>query len=327
MHKKESFDPFPFLTDYLSQTVLGSLVNWHFLMHSSTEYVRLKDGDLIAMEVATPKTWKPTDPTVALVHGLCGSHRSPYLIRLTRKLIKLGIRSVRINLRGCGSGKGLAKQFYHCGSSIDVGEAIAHLKKETPESPVILIGFSLGGGLVLKLIGDLAEKAIGLIDCTYAVGPPIKLVSSMRLLSHPNNRLFHQYFIRHLVSDVCHLHSSFPELEPVHFPNDLTILDFDELYIAPRLGFSSAFEYYNACSAIHVMPKIQIPCRVLFAEDDPIIDHSDIDEVLLPDNVEIFKTDRGGHLGFLGSPNRTYGFRWMDGLLLSWIKQFFKQIM
>ncbi|MDP2816647.1 MAG: hypothetical protein Q8O19_08220, partial [Rectinemataceae bacterium] len=105
------------------------------------------------------------------------------------------------------------------------------------------------------------------------------------------------------------------------FPSNLTILDFDELYIAPRIGFLSAFDYYNKCSSIHLVPHIQIPCKILFAEDDPIIDPTDIDGIKLPPHVEVYKTDRGGHLGFLGIPNKTYGFRWMDGLIISWIKQ------
>ncbi|MDN3505298.1 MAG: alpha/beta fold hydrolase [Rhabdochlamydiaceae bacterium] len=324
MHKKEPFNPIPFMSGNFSQTVFGSLFNLNLFLNSKTEYVRLDDGDLVTLEIVTPKNWKPTDHTVMLVHGLCGSHKSPYLIRMAKRLTRMGIRSVRMNLRNCGSGKGLAKHFYHCGLSGDIGACLKHLKKKNPNSPTVLIGFSLGGNLVLKLAGELGSEAHKYMDQTYAVSPPIKLVSSMRLLSHPNNKMFHQYFIRHLVSDVYQLHNSFPELETITFPNDLSILDFDELYIAPRIGYSSAFEYYQKSSAIHVVPDIKIPCKILFAEDDPIIDHNDIDGVPLPKNVEIFKTDRGGHLGFLGVPNSTYGFRWMDGLLISWIKQFVK---
>ncbi|MCF7806177.1 MAG: alpha/beta fold hydrolase [Simkaniaceae bacterium] len=326
MHKKESFDPLPLFGNYLSQTIFGSLFNVSMFMNSKTEYVRLPDGDLTTIEVTTPKGWKETDPTVVLVHGLCGSHRSPYLIRMTRKMQKLGIRSARVNLRNCGSGRGLSKHFYHCGSSDDVGYAIKHLKAKSPKSPTLLIGFSLGGNLVLKLAGELSNEAIGLVDQVYAVSPPIKLVSSMRLLSHPNNKIFERYFLRLLVSDVYYLQSCFPDVEKITFPNNLTILDFDELYIAPRIGYLSAFEYYRACSAINVITDIAIPCKILFAEDDPIIDSHDIDEIKLPDHVEVYKTDRGGHLGFLGSPTKSYGFRWMDGLILSWIKNYLKAL-
>lgn len=322
MHKKEPFRPFPFLQDHLSQTVLGSLFHFITYTNSRTEYVRLKDGDLIALEIATPKNWKEDDPSIMLVHGLCGSHKSPYLIRLTRKLMKKGIRSIRMNLRGCGTGRGLAKKFYHCGISEDVKAVLSHLKEKYPKSPMALVGFSLGGNLVLKAAGELAKLAKQYIDVVYAVSPPIKLASSMRLLTHPSNRFFHSYFIRHLVNDIYELHKTFPELEEITFPSDLTIFDFDELYIAPRAGYLSAFEYYKASSSSRVIPNIAVPCKILFAEDDPIIDHNDIDEVNLPSCVEIYKTDRGGHLGFLGLPRKTYGFRWMDGLILTWIDEF-----
>lgn len=322
MHKKESFNPVPFFRDNFSQTILGTLFNVNLFTHSETQYVKLSDGDQLAMEVTTPTGWKETDPTVMLVHGLCGSHRSPYLIRLTRRLLKKGIRAVRFNLRGCGSGRGLAKRFYHCGLSGDIQAGLAHLKKAIPNSPTILIGFSLGGNLVLKLAGELREGAKDYMDEVYAVSPPIELVSSMRLLSHPDNKLFERYFLKHLLSDVEYLETRFPDVEKMEFPEDLTILDFDELYIAPRIGYSSAFDYYKASSAINVVPNIKIPCKILFAEDDPIINPDDIDKIPLPEQVEVFKTDRGGHLGFLGMPNQGYGFRWMDGLLMSWVRRF-----
>jgi predicted alpha/beta-fold hydrolase len=324
MHKKD-FKPIPFFQDHFSQTILGSMFNFFTYMDAKTEYVRLKDGDLLALEVATPKNWKEGDPSVMLVHGLCGSHKSPYLIRLTRHLLKRGIRSIRLNLRNCGSGKGLARKFYHCGISEDIKAALSHMKSKYPHSQMVLIGFSLGGNLVLKAAGELGKEAKNYIEAVYAVSPPIKLVSSMRLLDHPNNRFFQNYFIRHLVNDVTELHKSFPDLEQISFPSDLTILDFDELYIAPRIGYSSALEYYRHSSSIYQIPNIAIACKILFAEDDPIIDHHDIDTVQLPDCVQVYKTDRGGHLGFLCMPNKTYGFRWMDGLLLGWIEEFLRK--
>ncbi len=322
MKKQENFEPFPLLEGSLSQTLVGSYFNFHMLPDSKTELITLPDGDIMVIKVSTPKEWKKDDLTVVLLHGLCGSDKSPYLIRMTKKLVKIGIRSIRINMRGSGSGKGLSRQFYNCGSSNDIKHVIEHIKLKSPESPILLIGFSLGGHIVLKLAGELAENAPNLIQQVFAVSPPIKLVSSMRLLCHPNNRLFERYFVKLLTENVAYLQKKFPDIEPICFPKDLTILDFDELYVAPRNGYSSAFEYYKKCSSLHLIPNITIPSKILFAEDDPIIDPNDIEEVEIPSHIEVFKTDRGGHLGFLGRPGKDYGFRWMDSLLLSWIKSF-----
>ncbi len=322
MKKKEHFEPFPLMENSLTQTIVGSYFNFHRIPGSKTEVVPLPDGDMMAMEVATPKDWKEKDLTVVFLHGLCGSHKSPYLIRMTKRVLKQGFRSIRLNMRGCGSGKGLAKKFYHCGSSDDILQVIRHIKRKTPHSPIVLIGFSLGGHIVLKMTGELEKSAPHLIEQVFAVSPPVKLVSSMRLISHPNNKLFERYFVKLLSENIKYIEKKFPDVEPFDFPKEMTMLDFDELFVAPRIGFTSAFEYYKQCSSLHLIPKIHVPCKILFAIDDPIINPHDIEEVELPPHVEVYKTDRGGHLGFIGMPGKTYGFRWMDSLLMDWIKEF-----
>jgi len=159
MSQELPFEPFPFLNDPHYQTIIGSVWSFFFEPNSEQRVVVLPDGDRICLEVTTPRDWKPTNLTVFLVHGLCGSHKSPNLGRMAKRLEPLGVRVVRFNMRGCGSGRGLAKQGYHSGSSEDVFESIKALKKECPESPIILIGFSLGGNIVLKMCGELASLA------------------------------------------------------------------------------------------------------------------------------------------------------------------------
>ena len=146
------FDPFPFFSGSHQQTIFGSFFSFQLQPPSSRKLIELPDKDKISLEITTPKNWKPTNPTVIMLHGLCGSHKSPYLVRITKKLAKKGIRSVRFNLRGCGSGKGLAKGIYHCGRSEDVLVALKELKKEHPNSPIVLIGFSIGGSIALGII-------------------------------------------------------------------------------------------------------------------------------------------------------------------------------
>src|SRR5919109_5151430 len=115
-----SFRPFPLLANRHAQTIVASQVYLPLEPPSRTRLVRLPDGDQIALEVSTPGPWHADAATVILVNGLCGCHRSPYMLRLARKLWRRGVRVVRLNLRGCGSGKGLARQPYHSGRSEDV---------------------------------------------------------------------------------------------------------------------------------------------------------------------------------------------------------------
>ena len=106
---------------------------------------------------------------------------------------------------------------------------------------------------------------------------------------------------------------------PLDLPDNLTVYDFDDVYTAPQSGFASAHEYYTKTSAAPFVPEITVPCHILFADDDPFIDATAFDGVRLPSNVEVYHTAYGGHLGFLGTPWRPGGFRWMDAQLLQWL--------
>jgi hypothetical protein len=314
------FDPYPFIDDPHKQTIISSMFNFLFEPSSNQKLVRLPDGDRISLEITTPKDWKPTDQTVVFVHGLCGSHKSPNLVRMAKRLEPIGVRTVRYNMRGCGSGRGLARQTYHCGRSEDVFECLKALKKEHPESPITLVGFSLGGNVVLKLVGELGSLAYPFLEKVIAVSPPVELYSSILMLGDPVNSIYEKYFYRLLRADVHFRHKLFRDLPRVRLPRSLKIYEFDQIYTAPMSGFSNAFDYYNKCSAAHVVGDIAIPCNILLSQDDPIIAPNSLARYKLPSNVSVFTTKKGGHMGYLGKSEGNNGFYWLDNLLIDWIR-------
>lgn len=322
MSREIPFDPFPFFEDPHQQTILSAFFP-HITEPSSTQkLIRLPDGDQISLEVTTPLSWKPTNPTVVLVHGLCGSHKSPCVLRMAKRLEPLGVRAVRYNMRGCGSGRGLSKYSYHSGRSEDVFEVLKTLKKEHPESPILLIGFSLGGNVVLKLAGELSRTASSFLAGLVAVSPPVDLFSSAKLLAEPHNALYENYFYRILRADVHYRHKKFKDLPRVQLPQSLKLYEFDQIYTAPIFGFRDVQDYYTKCSAIHFVSEIEVPCKILLAEDDPIVSATSLDHQNLPDHVSVFKTKKGGHMGYLGNPLSERGLYWLDHLLIEWIKEF-----
>ena len=321
MTRELPFDPFPFLHGPHHQTIIGSFCGFLFDPASDQKLILLPDGDRLSLEVTTPRGWKPTDPTVFLVHGLCGSHKSPNLVRMARRLEPLGIRAVRFNMRGCGSGKGLAKQIYHSGRSEDVFESIKVLKKEHPDSPIVLIGFSLGANIVLKMAGELGAVAKPFIQKMIAVSAPVDLYSSILMIGHPDNAMYERYFYKLLRADVHYRHKKFKDLPPVNLPRNLKIYEFDQIYTAPTCGFRSVHDYYSRCSSAQFVPDIALPCKILFAEDDPIVSSHSLDDVSLPSNVEVYRTKKGGHMGYLGNPQGEKGFHWLDSLLIDWIRE------
>src|SRR5215471_52904 len=286
----QEFRPLPLLTNPHVQTLVAAKLAWSLEPPSVTRLVKLPDDDTIALEVSTPQGWQPDDQTVLLLHGLCGCHRSPYMQRMARKLLRCGIRAVRMNLRGCGSGRGLARSPYHSGRSADVLAVLDSLQQAFPRSPMTLVGFSLGGNIILKLAGEWAALVPANVQRVIA-----------------------------LCAEVAYLQARFSDLPPVKLPQRLSLYEFDEYYTAPRCGFRDALDYYRQCSAAPLVPRITMPCHMLFAADDPMVDAHAFDGVALPPNVQVLCTSYGGHLGFLGRPGRPGGYRAMDAQLLAWI--------
>lgn len=322
MGRELHFEPITFFSDPHKQTIGGSLLNFHVEPHSVQKIIHLADGDRISVEITTPKNWESSDLSVMLIHGLCGSHQSPYLIRMAKRLENLGIRAIRCNMRGCGSGRGLAKKIYHSGRSEDVFEILKVLKMETPESPIVLIGFSLGGNITLKLAGELNSLGSHFLKGVIAISPPVDMYSSVQLFGKESNTFYERYFSKKLQEEVAFLSTTFKDLPSISFPKNLKLYEFDQLYTAPTCGFKSAVDYYNKCSSAHVVEDIGVPCRILLSEDDPIVSHSSLDHYHLPSHIELFKTKRGGHMGYLGNPKSERGFRWLDSLLEEWVKEF-----
>ena len=295
---------------------------------SQRQLVDLEDGDQISLELSTPPGWQAEHPTVLILHGLCGSHEGANLVRLAAKIVAQGGRAVRMNMRGCGSGKGLARQLYHSGRSEDIFAALQALHAETPQSPLTLVGFSLGGNQVLKLAGELGGSAAQYLARVIAICAPVDLHGCAAMLARPENRFYNRHFVRQLHADVLERHHFFPDLSKLDLPDKLTVYDFDDIYTAPQSGFASADDYYTQTSAASFVPDITLPCHILFADDDPFIDASAFDGLRLASNVEVYHTTHGGHLGFLGTPWRPGGFRWMDTQVMRWLglsEDFFTQ--
>jgi uncharacterized protein len=320
MRQLLDFQPFPLFSNQHAQTVIASRFRFASEPPSKTRIIALPDGDKLALEVSTPTTWQPKDLTVVLVHGLCSSHRASHMVRLAQTLWQRGIRAVRMNMRGCGSGLGLARQMYHSGRSEDVYVVVNALQQETPESSFALIGFSLGGNQVLKLAGELGKSTPGFLKQVMAVCPPADLGACSRLLSRPSNWLYDQHFVRELKMAATLRQRLFPDLEAVALPRKLTLYGFDQLYTAPQNGFRDAEDYYARCSAAPLVSAASIPCHILFALDDPFIDGTVFDNKKLPSNIEVKHTARGGHVGFFAAPNRASGLHWLDAQLLTWLE-------
>jgi predicted alpha/beta-fold hydrolase len=252
-----------------------------------------------------------------LVHGLTGSHRSKYLVRLARRFVKQGIMTFRMNLRGCGTGRGLARNLYHSGRSEDVRAVLHWISAQYPSNPITVIGFSLGANIILKMAGE-AEVLPDSLTSFMAVSPPLSLYRSVKLLTHRANKIFNDHFVKELIKDARYRQQLFPEIKAPVYSKTMTVYDFDDVYTAPLSGYLNARDYYARCSSNQFIHNIRHPKLILGAIDDPVISRYDYLKLPHKDNLDVILTRQGGHVGWLARAEQNSGVRWMDDVLTMW---------
>ncbi len=267
------FEPHPWFPNGHAQTIAARYLPGPPLRLPSVYHeVDAGDGDWLTVLDSTPPGWRPGDPTALMIHGLAGCARAPYLVRVAIRLVALGVRVVRMNLRGAGVGFGGAREIYHAGRTADLRtrRRMARAPGATG-SPIALVGFSLGANLVLKLAAEAAEEPLDGLDAVVAANPPIDLAACCRHIQLPENRVYDRHFVRMLRAEVNRLHRAFPELGPVPVNRVSSTLEFDDLYTSLRNGFAGAADYYQRSSAGPLVPQIEVPGLVVHAADDPFI--------------------------------------------------------
>jgi predicted alpha/beta-fold hydrolase len=314
-----AFHPLPFLGNPHLQTLLGTLWQGPTLPLPAAEHqVLLPDGDRLVLHESVPPAWRAGGRIAVLVHGLGGSHRSVHVKRLGALLLPCGLRVVRIDLRGAGRGEALARRGYHGGCSDDVRVALTDVRRRCPGSPLVLIGLSLGGNIVLKLAGEAAAVTVPGLERVVAVSAPIDFERCAALLALPRNRFYEAHYVRYLLDQVRRQGRHFPDVPRIRFPRRLTLRLFDELCTAPRSGFAGARDYYRRASALPLISSFAVPAFILTARDDPFIAVEPFEELKVPGHVEVHITERGGHLGFLGWDGAG-GVRWAERRVVEWV--------
>jgi uncharacterized protein len=311
------FRPLPLLGNPHVQTILGNLLTGiPRTLQSAKRIVPLSDGDRIVIHETPPRAAHPREPVALLVHGLGGSHRSAYMMRMTNRLGALGWRVVRMDLRAAGSGIRLAQRFYNAACSADVHRVAECLAAEFPQAPLAVLGFSLGGNIVLKFAGELAQRPLPTLAAVAAIAPPIDLLRCSELIArHP---LYDAFYTHHLTSQVALHQHYFPALPKIVFPRRLTLRQFDDVYTAPRWGYASSREYYEHASALPWIPSIRAPTYILTARDDPFVAVESFETLPPTAAVEVHIAAQGGHLGFLGADGAG-GIRWAETQMLAWL--------
>jgi predicted alpha/beta-fold hydrolase len=283
--------------------------------------VQLDDGDRLVMQDDCPDDWNDGDPVLLLLHGLSGSHMSAYMQRMAMKAKAQGIRAFRLDHRGSGAGKGLAKYTYHAGRSGDVRAVLDEIEHVCGDSAVSIASFSLSANVMLKLLGEAPDDVPKCIHRVAAVSPPVDLSACVRFLDVSTvGRIYDRNFAKWLIKQVKH---SPQWREDVPLAQNMRaakrVLDFDELYTAPAAGYRDAAHYYAEASAGPRVKNIKTPTLILISRDDPMIPFNLFEQLEVSSSVDLHVTDRGGHLGFYGTNGVDADRYWMDWRLLEWL--------
>jgi predicted alpha/beta-fold hydrolase len=257
---------------------------------------------------------------IIMVHGLEGSSAAGYARSMSYAALELGYATHRFNMRSCGGTEHLALSNYHSGQTSDLLYVLRERRKKT-DLPIFLVGFSLGGNVVLKLTGELSDQAQGLVAAVCAVSTPIDLKACATALGKRENFIYEQRFLQRLRERIRLRHQQAPEiysLEPLK--KIRTIYDFDDLYTGPLFGFGNADNYYTTQSSNRFIGNIRVPALLVQAKDDPLIPFSVYDHAAFRENprLTLVAVEHGGHLGFIARHRPRF---WLDGLVTGWLNE------
>lgn len=272
-------------------------------------------GDRLIGTLSEPDVPVKGGPLAVLIHGLTGCEDSDYMRASARFHLARGRPVLRLNLRGAGPGQGFARKYYFAGCYPDIQSVLAGLDPALTQNGVFLVGYSLGGNVLLNWLGrpQNAPFVIG----AATVSAPIEPAEACARILKPRNALYHHFLIRRMKRDVLASCALSP-VERQRVAGSRTIFEFDDQWVAPRNGFDGARDYYTRTAGAQFVGDIAIPTLMIHAENDPWIPPGPYRRVCEHRNphVEVLLARSGGHLGFHGrGDSETWHDRMIDGFL------------
>ncbi|HEX5362093.1 MAG TPA: alpha/beta fold hydrolase [Fluviicoccus sp.] len=273
--------------------------------------ITLPDGDHILLDCHTPARTDPDAPLTLIVHGLGGSSDSHYVLGLQKALAELGWPSAAMNCRGSRR-PNQATRAYHAGASDDVIAVMAALTVGLPRR-IALVGYSLGGSMVLKALSELGDdpRLFGGV----AVSVPLDLARCADRMDRGLSRLYRKHLLDGMsglwLAKLGHFRQTGKQEEARLLQRHVgtgrfsSFWEFDQRVMAPLHGFRDVHDYYRRCTPNQFLKDIQAPTLIIHSTDDPFMDPGVVpDRRALSSAVHFELAERGGHVGFIGGSVR-----------------------
>ncbi len=277
-----------------------------------TERVELSDGDFLDIE-----WFDAAGPLVLLLHGLEGSSHSSYAIAAINTLQAKGFHVVFMHFRGCSGEPNRLDSSYHSGHTADLHEVLQHIIQQSGKSVHCVIGYSLGGNILLKWLGEQKKQAY--VNRAIAVSVPFVLADAAERMSKGISKFYAMLLLRHLRHSY---HTKFAHRSTklnVDIEQLKSFYQFDDQVTAPLNGFSGADEYYARSSSRYYLSTIQTNTLIIHARDDPFMYSTTPPTAAeLSSSVTLELTEHGGHIGFIGG--KLLPKRWLEARIIDFIQ-------
>jgi uncharacterized protein len=267
--------------------------------------IRTEPGVQVLVESQRPKCEALGE--IVMVHGLEGSGKAGYMRSLATAALHAGFAAHRFHMRTCGGTGHLCDTLYHAGLTSDLLVFLRELG-----APAFLVGFSLGGNVVLKLAGELGESP--LIRGVCAISTPLDLAACARRIGERDNRIYERRFTRRMSERLL----ATGRYSRRDLAGLTSVFQIDDRITAPSFGFGNAANYYTTQSAVGFLSGIRVPVLLIQSKDDTFIPFAIFESEAVTSNpyIELVATEFGGHLGFIGKQPRRF---WVDAAVMEWI--------
>ena len=306
------------------QTIVGNFLprpTFDLPAIAETVEVDPNDGSRVLCQCHwQPEPGRRSRLTAVLVHGLEGSSESQYILGVTARCWAAGFNVVRMNMRNCGDTDNLTPTLYHSGLSDDVGAVVSYFAEKYGLERVVLVGYSMGGNLVLKLAGEWGNRPP--LAAVATVCPAMDLAPGSDALHQPENRLYEYRFLLGLIRRYRRKAALFPDryqawgIGPLH-----SLREFDDKIVSRYCGFRNADDYYYRAAAARVVDGIAVPTLILHAADDPFVRIMPETRARLEANphIDFVETAHGGHCAFL-SRDPGDEIHWAEAMLIRYLR-------
>jgi uncharacterized protein len=301
-----------------AQTIYPAVFRRVPLITAERERIETPDGDFLDLDWHRNAISKSM---VILTHGLEGNSRQAYMQGMARIFARAGWNVLAWNFRGCSGEVNRQINSYHSGATQELQIILDHVFQHTGFSEITLVGFSLGGNVTLKYLGDRANSVDTRIKSAVTISVPCDLASSSKRLERTENRIYMALFMRTLRKKIRHKMELFPGRVLDHGLDEMrTFAQFDDAYTAPMHGFKDANDYWTSASSKPFLKKITIPTLLINALDDPFLAEACYPTAAARESTTFHLEipTHGGHVGFVSfGQNKTY---WSERRALEFVQ-------